>query len=118
VNFSSFSPFFLFVFVSLFQHAVKILGYDYPTMTMYFGADPAHAKALNRLAACTFTAAQTYEDLQDPINPDLRADLLIACQDLLNEANRLYDAASQLAWADLDKVQHPSSQHRENPQPN
>ncbi len=118
MNFLSFSLFFLFVFVSLFQHAVKILGYDYPTMTTYFGADPAHIKALNRLAACTFTAAQTYEDMQDPIHPDLRADLLIACQDLLNEANRLYDAASQLAWTDLDKVQHPSSHNRENQQPN
>ena len=89
-----------------------------PIMTTYFGADPAHIKALNRLAACTFTAAQTYEDMQDPINPDLRADLLIACQDLLNEATRLHDAVSQLVWKDLDKAQHPSSSQKENPQPN
>jgi hypothetical protein len=89
-----------------------------PTMTTYYGADPNHMKALSRLGACTFTAARTHEDLQDPINPDLRADLLIAAQDLLNEATRLHDAVSQLVWKDLDKAQHPSSSQKENPQPN
>ena len=81
---------------------MKILGYD---STMFSSSSPAQIRALNRLQACTFTIRQTIKDIEDPVNIDLRADLVIEVQELLNEVVLLSEMISKFAWADLDQKQ-------------
>jgi predicted component of type VI protein secretion system len=58
---------------------------------------------MSRVSACTITIRQTLQDLIDPYFLDQRADLLIAVQDLLNDATRLYSIASEIAWSESDE---------------
>lgn len=58
---------------------------------------------MSRVSACTITIRQTLQDLTDPYFLDQRADLLIAVQDLLNDATRLYNIASEIAWSESDE---------------
>ena len=85
---------------------MKILGYDLP---MFSSSSPAQIRALNRLQACTFTIRQTIKDIEDPKDTDLRADLVIEAQELLNEVVLLSEIISKFAWSDLDKKAHPSA---------
>ena len=75
---------------------------------MFSSSSPAQIRALNRLQACTFTVRQTIKDIEDPVNTDLRADLVIEVQELLNEVVLLSEMISKFAWSDLDKKAHPS----------
>ena len=76
---------------------------------MFNSSSPAQIRALNRLQACTFTIRQTIKDIEDPQDLDLRADLVIQAQELLNEVVLLSDIISKFAWSELDKNAHPSS---------
>jgi hypothetical protein len=76
---------------------------------MFIGASPAHTKVMNRLQACTFTVRQTITDLEDPGTLDLRADLMISAQELLNEVVHLNALISNITWHELDQKAHPSS---------
>ena len=58
---------------------------------------------MSRVSACTITVRQTVQDLIDPYFLDQRADLLIAVQELLNDATRLYSIVSEIAWSELDE---------------
>jgi hypothetical protein len=91
--------------------AVKISGYD---TSMFIGNSPAQIRALNRLQACTFTIRQTIKDIEDPLNPDLRADLVIEAQELLNEVVLLSEMISKFAWSELDEKAHPSFNKEQN----
>jgi hypothetical protein len=76
---------------------------------MFIGSSPAHAKVMNRLSACIFTVRQSITDLEDPKELDLRADLMIQAQDLLNEVVHLNDLISKMTWQELDQKAHPSN---------
>ena len=75
---------------------------------MFNSSSPAQIRALNRLSACTFTIRQTITDIEDPKDLDLRADLVIQAQELLNEVVLLSDMISKFAWSELDEKAHPS----------
>lgn len=85
--------------------AVKISGYDLPM----FSSSPGQIRTMNRLQACTFTVRQTIKELEDPNSPDLRADLLIQVEELLNEVALLNNMISKMTWQELDRKAHPSS---------
>ena len=76
---------------------------------MFISSSPAQIRSLNRLSACTFTIRQTITDLQDPEDLDLRADLMISAQDLLNEVVYLNELISKITWQELDQKAHPSN---------
>ena len=75
---------------------------------MFNSSSPAQIRALNRLQTCTFTIRQTIKDVEDPVNTDLRADLVIEVQELLNEVVLLSEMISGFAWSELDEKAHPS----------
>jgi hypothetical protein len=64
---------------------------------------------MNRLSACIFTVRQTIADLEDPKELDLRADLMINAQELLNEVVHLNEMISRITWQELDQKAHPSN---------
>ena len=63
---------------------------------------------MNRLQACIFTVRQTIKDIEDPKELDLRADLMINAQELLNEVVYLNEMISKMTWQELDQKAHPS----------
>ena len=86
--------------------AVKISRYYYP---MLIGSSPAQIRAMNRLKACVFTVRQTITDIEDPKELDLRADLMIQAQELLNEVVYLNEMISKMTWQELDQKAYPSN---------
>jgi len=62
--------------------------------------DEMVALHLRRLFACSNTITITHSELIDPIDVDRRADLLIAVEDLLNEALSLAHTVRAMAWQD------------------
>jgi hypothetical protein len=64
---------------------------------------------MNRLSACIFTIRQTITDIEDPKELNLRADLMIQAQELLNEVVHLNDMISKMTWQELDQKAHPSN---------
>ena len=74
--------------------------------------DPAFLRTRSRLNACAFTLGQTLNDVQDPIDPELRADLLVAAEDALNAALALHAEISHFVWHDLDVAAHPAGKGR------
>jgi hypothetical protein len=61
------------------------------------------------MAACLFTAKVLIAELQDPLDPDKRADLLVASEELLQEVSRLNQILGHMTWNELDARSHPSS---------
>jgi hypothetical protein len=61
------------------------------------------------MSACLFTAKVLIAELQDPLDPDKRADLLVASEELLQEVTRLNQILSHMTWNELDARSHPSS---------
>jgi len=57
---------------------------------------------LRRIQACSFTIAQVRDSIFDPVSIDQRADLLVATEDLVNEAMTLAMEIRQIAWSDAD----------------
>ena len=55
---------------------------------------------LRRIEACTHTISVVREEMLDPVNVDKRADLLIAAEELINEAMTLAYEARAIAWPD------------------
>ena len=76
---------------------------------MIFEAQPSHLRTLNRMAACLFTAKVLIAELEDPVDPQRRADLLVASEDLLQEVTRLNQILGHMTWNELDARSHPSS---------
>ena len=76
---------------------------------MIFEAQGSHLRSLNRMSACLFTAKVLIAELQDPLDPDKRADLLVASEELLQEVSRLNQILSHMTWNELDARSHPSS---------
>ena len=64
---------------------------------------------MNRMQACTYTIRTLLAELEDPGSLDLRADLAIQAQELLNEVVLLSDRISSITWEELDKKAHPSN---------
>lgn len=62
--------------------------------------DETMALHLRRLFACTNTITITRNELIDPIDVQRRADLLIAAEDLLQEAMALVSTVRVIAWQD------------------
>jgi hypothetical protein len=61
------------------------------------------------MSACLFTAKVLIAELQDPLDPDKRADLLVASEELLQEVSRLNQILGHMTWNELDARSHPSS---------
>jgi len=76
---------------------------------MIFESQSSHLRSLNRMSACLFTAKVLIAELQDPLNPEKRADLLLASEELLQEVSRLNQILSHMTWNELDARSHPSS---------
>jgi hypothetical protein len=76
---------------------------------MIFEAQPSHLRSLNRMSACLFTAKVLLAELEDPIEPEKRADLLLASEHLLDEVTKLHQVLSRMTWQELDQKAHPSS---------
>ena len=76
---------------------------------MIFEAQGSHLRSLNRMAACLFTAKVLIAELQDPLDPEKRADLLVASEELLQEVSRLNQILGHMTWNELDARSHPSS---------
>ena len=76
---------------------------------MIIGNSTAHYQAMNRMQACTYTIRTLLTELEDPGSIELRADLAIQAQDLLNEVVLLSDRISNITWQELDKKAHPSN---------
>jgi hypothetical protein len=76
---------------------------------MLFQEQTPHEQALARLQACSFTLKTILSDIQDPSEPDSRVDLLVACDEVINQANALYNILSSFTWRELDMRNHPSS---------
>lgn len=57
-----------------------------------------HQRLLSRLSACNYTLGKVYDEMYDPIDPDARADLLIAAEDLALGAMALAVLAREIAW--------------------
>ena len=76
---------------------------------MIIGNSTAQYKAMNRMQACTYTIRTLLTELEDPGSIELRADLAIQAQDLLNEVVLLSDRISNITWQELDKKAHPSN---------
>jgi hypothetical protein len=74
-----------------------------------FDAQPEQIRTLNRLNACLFTTRCAINELEDPKDPEQRADLLFLSETLLSEVMRLNDVVREMVWSDLDKKAHPSS---------
>lgn len=68
-----------------------------------------HAQAMLRLTACSTTLRSLILNLEDPNEEDLRVDLLISCDEVINQANQLYLQISEMTWKELDRRNHPSS---------
>jgi len=86
--------------------AVENSRYD---MLMIFESQSSHLRSLNRLAACLFTAKVLIAELEDPVDPQKRADLLLASENLLQEVTRLNQVLSHMTWSELDMRTHPSA---------
>lgn len=65
-----------------------------------------HAQAMLRLTACSTTLKSLLIELEDPREDDLRVDLLITCDEIINQANQLYSQISEMTWSELDKRSH------------
>ena len=76
---------------------------------MIFESQSSHLRSLNRMSACLFTAKVLIAELEDPIDPQQRADLLVASEDLLQEVTRLNQILNHITWNELDARSHPSS---------
>ena len=76
---------------------------------MIFEAQGSHLRSLSRMSACLFTAKVLIAELQDPLDPEKRADLLVASEELLQEVSRLNQILSHMTWNELDARSHPSS---------
>jgi len=61
------------------------------------------------MQACTYTIRTLLAELEDPGSIELRADLAIQAQDLLNEVVLLSDRISNITWQELDQKAHPSN---------
>lgn len=77
---------------------------------MLFQEQTPHEQALARLQACSFTLRTILSDIQDPSNPDSRVDLLVACDEVINQANALYNILSSYTWREVDMKYHPSTE--------
>jgi len=64
---------------------------------MLFEEDPVE-KSLRRMSACIHTLSTVADDLVDPEDVDLRADLLVAAENLLDIASYLTDQIRGIAW--------------------
>jgi hypothetical protein len=69
-------------------------------MDMHLEYVKAVEQTHRRISACTNTIATVREELFDPIFLEERANLLIAAEDLFNEALTLVQACREIAWPD------------------
>ena len=66
------------------------------------------------MQACTYTVCTLIAELEDPKTLDLRADLAIQAQELLNEVVLLSDMIADITWGELDRKAHPSDRSKNN----
>lgn len=65
-----------------------------------------HERTMRRLVSCTHTLYSILEELDDPIEVDLRGDLLIAAERLLEAVIYVTDAARGIAWQYSPEPEH------------
>lgn len=65
-----------------------------------------HARTMRRLITCTHTLYSVLEELEDPDEIDLRGDLVIAAERLLEAVIYVTDAARGIAWQHSPEPDH------------
>lgn len=65
---------------------------------MQFIQETEHERALRRINACTYTLYSIAEELDDPGEVELRGDLLIAVENLIEAAFAVTDLGRAIAW--------------------
>ncbi len=65
---------------------------------MQFLQETEHERTLRRLKSCTHTLYSIVDELQDPLEVDQRADLLIAVENLIEVASYVTDQCRGIAW--------------------
>lgn len=60
-------------------------------------------KALSRLELCTYAIQEVHYELEKPISPDAKADLLIAVEALAYEAIDLLETTKYYVWGTRDE---------------
>jgi hypothetical protein len=61
-----------------------------------------HERVLRRMYATIYTLNRIHEELLDPIDPDRRADILLAAEDITIIALALASRARAIAWQQDD----------------
>lgn len=65
---------------------------------MQFIQESEHERSLRRILSCTHTLYSVVEELTDPEEIELRGDLLIAVENLIDVADIVTDMARDIAW--------------------
>lgn len=65
-----------------------------------------HARVMRRLVSCTHTLYSVLEELEDPEDVDLRGDLVIAAERLLEAVIYVTDSARNIAWQYTPEPEH------------
>jgi hypothetical protein len=65
-----------------------------------------HARTMRRLVSCTHTLYSILEELEDPHDVELRADLVIAAERLLEAVIYVTDSARDIAWQYSEEPEH------------
>jgi hypothetical protein len=69
-------------------------------------AESDHARVMRRLVSCTHTLYSVLEELDDPEDVDLRGDLVIAAERLLEAVVYVTDSARDIAWQYTPEPEH------------
>lgn len=65
---------------------------------MQFIQETEHQRTLRRINACVYTLYSIAEELNDPGAVELRGDLLIAVENLIDAAVEVTDIGRSIAW--------------------
>lgn len=65
-----------------------------------------HERTMRRLVSCTHTLFSVLEELEDPLEVELRGDLVIAAERLLEVVCYVTDAARGIAWQYSPEPEH------------
>lgn len=83
-------------------------------LSYYLPMDTQYERTMNRLRTCAFTVRTALAELEDPESTEMRADLYLASEELLNEVHLLNRTLSEVLWSSLDKQSHPSQTQQDN----
>jgi hypothetical protein len=75
-------------------------------MMQFIIEESEHARTMRRIVSCTHTLYWVLEELEDPDEVELRGDLLIAAERLLEAVIYVTDSARNIAWQYTPEPEH------------